>query len=793
MSHVKTLPHGADGARLHPQDWPAAKPPIVLDPAIEARIDALLEGMTLAQKIGQVVQGDMPCVTPEDVAQYHLGTLFNGGNSSPGNRVRAAPAEWLAYADACWEAAVGPDGTGIPTIWGTDAVHGHNDVVGATIFPHNVGLGAANDESLMERIGRATALEMRATGIDWTFAPTLAVVRDDRWGRSYESYSEAPEVVARLGAALIRGLQGDPSSEDFLGPDHVLATAKHFLGDGGTAGGRDQGDTEGDEAILRDIHAPGYVSAIEAGVQTVMASFSSWQGQKMHGFADVLTGVLKERWAFDGFLVGDWNGHGQLPGCTETDCPDALLAGLDLYMAPDGWKTLIGNLTRQVEDGTIPMERLDDAVRRILRVKFRAGVMDAPRPGLRKHGGDFDLLGCEAHAALADEAVRKSSVLLKNEGGLLPLEPGLRVLVTGDAADDIGIPCGGWTLSWQGGNLTRADYPHAETLLDGIKRIVGQGGGVVDHSPDGQFSEQPDVAIIAFGEAPYAEFRGDLDTLDFCPGTEREAERMRRLTEAGIPVVAVFYSGRPLWVNPELNAADAFVAGFLPGTRAGALADLLFADATGQPLHDFTGRLAFSWPRDPDQYRLNAGETPYDPLFPLGYGLSLADRRHWEMLHETGLMAAADRLKVFDQGGLIGGWSLELAPEGAVTATPADHGRQENALALHFASAGAATFRHSPMDMTRECNGDIHLRLFFAASEAAARSVVVSFLSGAGETVMAGGLSLSEEADGYRLDVSLKRAPGLGADMTRFEGVRVSCPFESDLVLIRVVFEMITA
>jgi len=792
MNKTMAPPPGTDQVRLHPQDWPATKPPIAPNPVLEARIDGLLASMTLAQKVGQVVQGDMPFVSPKDVAEYHLGTLFNGGNSSPGNRVRAVPAEWLAYADACWEASVGPDGMGIPVIWGTDAVHGHNDVVGATIFPHNVGLGAANDETLMERIGRATALEMRATGIDWTFAPTLAVVRDDRWGRSYESYSEAPEIVARLGAALIRGLQGNPSSEDFLGPDHVLATAKHFLGDGGTAGGRDQGDTEGDESVLCDIHAPGYVSAIEAGAQIVMASFSSWQGQKMHGFTDALTGVLKDRWGFDGFVVGDWNGHGQLPGCTETDCPDALLAGLDLYMAPDGWKALIGNLTRQVEDGAIPIARLDDAVRRILRVKFRSGVMEAPRPSRRKHGGNFDLLGCEAHAALADEAVRKSSVLLKNNGGLLPLKPDLRVLVTGDAADDLSIPCGGWTLSWQGGDLTKADYPHAETLLDGIRRIVGQGGGVVNHSPDGHFSETPDVAIVAFGEAPYAEFRGDLDTLDFCPGPEREAERMRRLTDAGIPVVAVFYSGRPLWVNPELNAADAFVAAFLPGTRAGALADQLFADATGRALHDFAGRLAFSWPCDPDQYKLNAGETPYAPLFPLGYGLSMADRREWKVLHENGLKAAADRLRIFDQGSLIGDWALALEPEGAVTAAPVDHGRQENALALHFVSAGAAVFHHLPMDMTRECNGDIHMRLFFTASETLAQSVAVSFLSGGGETPMEKASRLMPDQDGYRLDVSLKKAPGLGADMTRFEGLRLSSGPETDLVLIRIVFEMIT-
>jgi beta-glucosidase len=794
--------------RLHLDNWPIVHSPTPINMQTELWIDAVLSTMTLAQKVGQVVQADIPSVTPEEVAEYHLGSVLNGGNSSPGGRIRAAPEEWLALADAYWLASFREDGTGIPVIWGTDAVHGHNNVVGATIFPHNIGLGAANDENLVERIGRVTAVEMRATGIEWTFAPTLAVTRDDRWGRTYESYSEIPEIVANLGAALVRGLQGDPASEEFLGPDHVVATAKHFLGDGGTTGGRDQGETEGTESDLRDIHAPGYVSAIQFGVQTVMASYSSWQGQKMHGFTDAMTGLLKGRWNFDGFIVGDWNAHGQLEGCTETDCPDALLAGLDMYMAPDSWKGLIETLTRQVGDGTIPIARLDDAVRRILRVKKRLGLFDQPRPSHRKWAGEFNMLGCEAHSALADEAVRKSSVLLKNANGLLPLYPEQRVLVVGEAADDIGAACGGWSLSWQGGGLQKAEYPHAETLLVGVKRIVGQASGTVEYSADGRFNSLPDVAIVVFGEEPYAEFRGDLETLDFCPGETREAEQMRRFRDAGIPVVAVFYSGRPLWVNPELNASDAFIAAFLPGTRAGALADQIFADRSGLALHDFTGRLSFSWPRDADQYRLNPGDADYDPLFPLGSGLSLGDPCALEQLHEEGLKASADRLRIFDQGRLVGSWALmlegdaglfawdpgrPLAPGSPILTRLVDHGRQENALSLEWSEAGAAVFGHDPMDMTRESVGDFHLSVHFMADAAITNRLKVSLLSEQGETSVTGaGLTLSSDGNEHHMYISLKNAPGLGADLTDFTGLRLELDQPGILILTRIVFEMIT-
>ncbi|MEZ5998136.1 MAG: glycoside hydrolase family 3 N-terminal domain-containing protein [Hyphomonas sp.] len=788
--------------------WPAPARPLAADSLLESRIDEILAGMTLAQKVGQVVQADIASVTPEDVQAYHLGAVLNGGNSAPGGRMRAPPERWLALADAFWEASVAPGGCGVPCMWGTDAVHGNNNVVGATIFPHNVGLGAADDEDLLERIGRATAIEMRAAGMDWTFAPTLAVTRDDRWGRAYESYSEDPVVVASLGAALVRGLQGVPGSDDFLGADHVIATAKHFLGDGGTRDGRDQGDTIATEEELRDIHAVGYLAAIEAGVQSVMASFSSWQGQRMHGREDMLTGLLKTHWKYDGMVVGDWNGHGQLPGCSETDCPDALIAGLDMYMAPDSWKALIGNLIRQVEDGTVPAARLDDAVRRVLRVKARAGLLDASRPSGRPHGGDFYLLGCDSHVRLANEAVRKSAVLLKNAGGLLPLSPGARVLVLGKAADDLGMACGGWSQSWQGGGLAKEDYPHAETLLDGIRRIVGQAGGTVVFSPDGTFAEKPDVAIAIYGEEPYAEFRGDLDTLDFCPGADRQADQLRALRDACVPLVSVFYSGRPLWVNPELNASMAFVAAFLPGTRAGALADILFSDGLGHSPHDFTGRLAFSWPRDADQYVLNPHDPDYEPLFPLGFGLSLKDACDLGELHERSTAVAADKLSVFDQGGLIGGWTLHLSdhggsvewsrrtiepPGGSLSVQPVDHGRQENAICIDWNNGGAVIFLHEPLDLERESNAEFYLRLFLAADADTAARLKISLITEGGEVSVPGAPVVCEAGtDERRIDFFLKQASVLGGDLSAVTGIRLELDGRGSVILTRIAFETVT-
>jgi beta-glucosidase len=448
---------------------------------------------------------------------------------------------------------------------------------------------------------------MAAVGSDWTFAPALSVPQDLRWGRSYESYAQDPALVRADGAAMVRGLQGEPGGTQGVQSGHVAATAKHFLGDGGTIAGIDQGDTEASEAELIRVHTPGYLAAIEAGVMTVMASYSSWQGRKLHGNASLLSAVLKGRLGFEGFVVGDWNGHGQIPGCSDTNCPAALLAGIDMYMAPDGWKALFDNLLAQVRAGEIPPARLDDAVRRILRIKAKLGLFDAGRPW----EGRFDVLGSSAHRALARAAVRESLVLLKNDARALPIRASAHVLVAGDAADDIGRQCGGWTLGWQGRGNHNSDFPHAESIYAGLRAALEAGGGSAQFSVDGSYSARPDVAIVVFGEQPYAEGRGDLRSLAYQTGQRRDLALLRRLRAADIPVVSVFLSGRPLRLQAEIGASDAFVAAWLPGGEGGGIADLLIGDADGSARRDFSGTLSFAWPA---------------PRFAPGYGLRYAVR-----------------------------------------------------------------------------------------------------------------------------------------------------------------------
>ncbi|MBV8876293.1 MAG: glycoside hydrolase family 3 protein, partial [Gammaproteobacteria bacterium] len=422
---------------VHPQHWPRLRPPIGRDPRLDARVEQLLAHMTPAQKVGQLIQADIGSITPDDLVHYPLGSILNGGNSSPRDDKFAAPSEWLSLADRFYEASRAAAADGLPVVWGTDAVHGHNNVLGATLFPHNIGLGATRDPQLIRRIGEITALEVRVTGLDWVFSPTVAVVRDARWGRTYESYAENPGLVREFAAALVEGLQGVAGTRQFLDAAHVLATAKHFLGDGGTEDGRDQGNNTASEAELRDVDAAGYEAALRAGVQTIMVSYSSWQGVKMHGNHALLTEVLKGRMGFDGLLIGDWNGHAQLPGCTAVRCAPAINAGIDVLMAPEGWAELHANLLWQVRQGEVPERQVDDAVRRMLRVKLRAHLDSEGRPSARPFAGHYELLGAPEHRAVARQAVRESLVLLKNGHHLLPLSPRARVLVAGDAADSI--------------------------------------------------------------------------------------------------------------------------------------------------------------------------------------------------------------------------------------------------------------------------------------------------------------------------------------------------------------------
>ena len=616
-------------------EWPAQSSPFPGGPAEEARLDEIVAGMSLRDKVGQVIMGEIRYVSPGDVRHYRLGAVLNGGGSFPGRDRHASAEHWLALADAYHQASVDRDDGRpvIPVIWGTDAVHGHNNVFGATLFPHNIGLGATASPELLRLIGAATAREVAATGIYWNFAPTLAVPRNDRWGRTYEGYSEHPGLVAELGAALIEGMQG-AVGRDFMAPGKVLATAKHFLGDGGTANGVDQGVTLASEAELVRIHGAGYRTALKAGVQTVMVSFSSWNGIKMHANGYLLEGALKGAMGFDGFLIGDWDAHSQIPGCKPDSCPEAFIAGVDMYMAPKRWKGLHRNLLRQVRMGEITSARLDEAVRRILRVKLRAGLLDAPRPSERPvaaavDGGPvrrWEWIGHPQHRALARRAVRESLVLLKNEGAVLPIEPGSRVMIVGNAASNIPTQLGGWSMTWQGDDIGNADFPGATSILDGIREAVEDAGGAVDYRRfadvlAGLAKSPPDVALLVYGEEPYAEYEGDVRTLEFSPGDKSHLEAARRLQAAGVPVVSVLLNGRPLAVPEEIGASDAFVVAWLPGSEGAGVADVLIAGAEGKPRFDFSGRLPYSWPARPEQTTVNRGDDPYQPAFPFGFGL----------------------------------------------------------------------------------------------------------------------------------------------------------------------------
>jgi len=708
----ETAPSPAPGdVTIHPELWPALVTP-ALDPSVEARIDGIMTKMTLEQKVGQVIQADSDSVTPEEVKQYRLGSVLSGGNSAPGDKPFADAQAWLDAADAYYNASIDPEGVeiAIPVIWGIDAVHGHANLLGATVFPHNIGLGAAHDPDLIEEITRVTAAELIVSGHDWTFAPTLATPQDDRWGRTYEGFSESPDIVASYSDRIVYGLQGRPGDADYLGDGRVISSAKHFLADGGTKDGHDQGNAQISEEELRDIHAQGYLTALPAGVQTVMTSFSSWNGTKIHGSKALMTDLLKDRMGFHGFIVGDWNAHGQVPGCTNTDCPQALNAGLDMYMAPDSWKGLYESTLAHVKAGDISMERLDDAVRRILRVKIAYGLFDKGAPSTRPGAGDTSLLGSPEHREVARRAVRESLVLLKNDGDVLPLAPAQTVLVVGDGADYIGKQAGGWTLSWQGGDYGNEYFPNGETILSGIREAVEGAGGKVIFDPKGTSTEAADVVIAVYGENPYAEGLGDLKTLNFRPNGF-DTEKLASYRASGIPVVSVFLSGRPLWVNPELNDSDAFVAAWQPGTEGGGVADLLFQT---DPAFDFTGRLSYSWPRTANSLPINVGDADYDPLFAVGYGLSYASDAPdiGELSEDPGdePLADEDMLTIFAEGEGGASWTPALFADGqlsqltagsthlaGLTVSRTDFEIQEDALMLTWETGGSTLGFGSPM------------------------------------------------------------------------------------------------
>ena len=581
--------------------WPVAPNPAATpDAALDARVRSIVAGMTLEQKIGQMTQPDIRSIKPDEVRQYYIGSVLNGGGAWPGMNMHSSVDDWLKLSDDFYKASMSTDmAVKVPVIWGTDAVHGHNNIYGATLFPHNIGLGAAHDPQLMMRIGRATAEQVRATGITWAFAPTLAVVQNPRWGRTYESYSSDPALVRSYGEAMTRGLQGQLGS-----PTSVLATAKHWLGDGGTFHGVDQGETRTSEADLYRTHAAGYYGALAADVQTVMVSYSSFtdtasgqQQGKMHGNAHLVGDVLKRRLGFGGLVVSDWNGIEQVPGCTKWHCPQAINAGIDLIMVPDDWKQFIPATVEDVKAGRIPMSRIDDAVSRIIRVKMKSGLFEAsPATGPRP---DASVMSSPAVRELAREAVRKSLVLLKNDGGVLPFKRTGKILVVGKGADSLPMQAGGWSLTWQGDNTKTSDYPNAETLLSAMRKSLG--ADRVDYSADGtgvDVSKYSGIVVVA-AEQPYAEMKGDIIFPAPLRHSARYPEDLKALDQVsgkGVPVVTVLYSGRPIPANDLINRSDAFVAAWLPGTEGQGVADLLLAGVDGRPAFDFTGRLSFDWP-----------------------------------------------------------------------------------------------------------------------------------------------------------------------------------------------------
>jgi beta-glucosidase len=616
----------------------------------EQAAKALLTTLSLEQKVGQMIQGEIAHVTPDDLRKYGLGSVLNGGGSFPGGEKNASIDDWLALADAFYQASIDTTegSAGIPVIWGTDAVHGHNNVVGATLFPHNIGLGAAGDPALVAAISGATAREVKATGIDWIFAPTVAVARDYRWGRTYESYSSDPQVVSSYAGGMVEAMQAEG----------IVATTKHFVGDGGTFSGVDRGDTRLPLEVLIEEHGAGYKPAIAAGVQTVMASFNSWNGEKVHGNKKLLTDVLRGDLGFDGFVVSDWNGIGEVEGCADDDCPQAINAGIDMVMVPEDWLSTLENLVAQVQSGAISEARIDEAVLRILKIKFESGLMQRGLPS--KQGRPLrSQVGSEEHRALARDAVRRSLVLLKNDNQLLPLDPSGHYLVVGKGADNIGMQSGGWTISWQGTGNTNSDFPTGTSLLDGFVEQVAKAGGKVYHNEPVPEGIEVDAVIAVYGESPYAETQGDISSLAWQQPNFEDLALLKQYQKQGFPIVSVFLSGRPLWVNREINASTAFVAAWLPGSEGAGVADVLFRQADGSVQHEFLGRLPMAWP-SADINGSDRDLAVVDAAFSRGYGLTSDVSQQVAVLNEEprGKPLSLDR-PVF-AGGARDQWRLYL-------------------------------------------------------------------------------------------------------------------------------------
>jgi len=580
---------------------------LLADPAIDQRVDALLAQMTLDEKIGQMVQVDMNALkNKSDIQTYFLGSMLSGGNSDP---VDNLPTTWLRVVNEYQSWAL-KTRLKIPLLYGIDAVHGHNNIDGAVIFPHNIALGATHNPGLVAQASHVTALEVAGTGIRWGFAPCIAVAQDERWGRTYESYGDSPALVSELGAAAVQGMQGDKLSDS----TSVLACAKHFVGDGGTLGGVDQGNDVCDEATIRKLYLPPYAAAIKAGVGSIMVSYSSWNGKKMSGNKFLLTDVLKGELGFQGFLISDWAAIDQISPDFKADVQNSINAGMDMVMIPygpgdrDNYVEFIQDLKDLVAAKLVSQDRIDDAVRRILRIKFAMGSFENPYtdPALTA------AIGSPEHRAVARECVRQSLVELKNDNHVLPLAKNLKhLVVVGAAADDLGIQCGGWTISWQGGP---GPVTHGgTTILTAIRNTVSP-GTTVTFSADASDLSGADAVVVVVGEMPYAEMKGDRQDLRLSPA---DAALVAKAKVANVPLVTVLLSGRPLILGDTLTVSDALLAAWLPGTEGQGVADVLFGD------YSPTGKLPRPWPRDNDGLSPTAlAASGGTPLFPEGFGLN---------------------------------------------------------------------------------------------------------------------------------------------------------------------------
>jgi len=566
---------------------------------VEERVEDLLGRMTLDEKVGQMIQGERRSDDVlNNISTYYLGSILSGGGSSP---FPNTPETWADMFDNFQSSAMSTR-LGIPIIYGIDAVHGHNNAYGAVIFPHNIGLGCTRDSILAEEIGRITAMEVSATGLNWTFAPCIAVARNERWGRTYESFGETPELAEMLGSAIIRGFQGDTIAN----PSSILACAKHYVADGGTTNGINTGNAEIDEETLRAIHLPGYIKAVENNVATVMISFSSWNGVNCHGNYYLIDTVLKQELGFEGFVISDWDGIYHLNGSYSDKIETAINAGIDMTMTPFDYINFYNTLKDLVNHGDISEDRIDDAVRRILTVKIKMGLFERPYADRNL----LDSIGTEAHREVAREAVRKSLVLLKKKDGILPLsKENIDIFLAGEHADNLGYQCGGWTITWQG-------YGGDITIGTTIKEAMEEAAPSADisYSESGELIDTTaDIAVAVIGETPYAESSGDRTDLSIPDST---INLIRNIKNAGLPVVVILISGRPLIIESIIPYSDAIIAAWLPGTEGRGITDVLFGD------YNPSGLLSYSWPAEMEDIPINFGDSAYNPLFEYGYGIT---------------------------------------------------------------------------------------------------------------------------------------------------------------------------